>query len=616
MSERLLREQDVRAAERAQTHQSLVKVMMRAARADVFRSLPFMPIYSAAEVALAFLAAALIRLVYIESPRVFVGDLVPQALQRIIEFPQTIDRKDLAFVVPLLIAGVGFIKLVSSFLSTYFMERAGYFVSTVLREQLLEKVLQSPAEALQAVNAGLLSNRIMADSATLQGAVSKGFLGGFRDLLVLVFCFSGMVFVAGKLFFLILGCLLPFAMIVRYLSRVLQRHLSATATMQVELSAHAMDSRSGLLTLAAERTKNTRQADFVRRADGLRDLARATVGRRTLAGPLIEYLAVVGVAVLLAFKNSLGQVDVTTYASLFILGAMTYRPLKNLGGVLSQFTEVRLTFQRLNEIWSRESVPKSDQVGKFDQFDQVEQFRRPDDKALDRNRTREVVAAARSVDYVTDSGVTLLSKASVEIRGNELIGFVGESGSGKSTMLRLLAGILRPSSGAIELPEVTRMATQSATIFAGSVSDNVIYNKVVGRDAVEAGNKGIIDLMQSLGLAATPLGAAVFLERRIMPGGAGLSGGEKARVSLARVLAAAELDQELKEHQGHSMLLLFDEPTANLDHESSALFWQALRSALSLHPWLAAVVITHHVSDLQHCNRHYVFDGGKVNEGN
>ncbi len=609
MSERLLREQDVRAPERAQTHQSLLKVMMRAARADVFRSLPFMPIYSAAEVALAFLAAALIRLVYIESPRVFVGDLVPQALQRIIEFPQTIDRKDLAFVVPLLIVGVGFIKLVSSFLSTYFMERAGYFVSTILREQLLDKVLQSPAETLQAVNAGVLSNRIMADSATLQGAVSKGFLGGFRDLLVLVFCFSGMVFVAGKLFFLILGCLLPFAMIVRYLSRVLQRHLSATATMQVELSAHAMDSRSGLLTLAAERTKNTRQADFVRRADGLRDLARTTVGRRTLAGPLIEYLAVVGVAVLLAFKNSLGQVDVTTYASLFILGAMTYRPLKNLGGVLSQFTEVRLTFQRLNEIWSRESVPRSDKV------DQSEQFSRRDDKALERDRTREVVAAVRSIDYVTDSGVTLLSQASIEIRSNELIGFVGESGSGKTTMLRLLAGILRPSSGAVELPEVTRMATQSATIFAGSVSDNVIYNKIVDRDPAEAGNKEILDLMQSLGLAATPLGAAVFLERRIMPGGAGLSGGEKARVSLARVLAAAELDQEQREDQRHSMLLLFDEPTANLDHESSVLFWQALKRVLSLHPWLAAVVITHHVSDLQHCNRHYVFDGGKVNEG-
>jgi ABC-type transport system involved in cytochrome bd biosynthesis fused ATPase/permease subunit len=100
-----------------------------------------------------------------------------------------------------------------------------------------------------------------------------------------------------------------------------------------------------------------------------------------------------------------------------------------------------------------------------------------------------------------------------------------------------------------------------------------------------------------------------------MPGGAGLSGGEKARVSLARVLAAAELDQEHDRRQGHSMLLLFDEPTASLDHESSALFWQALKRALSLHPWLAAVVITHHVSDLQHCNRHYVFDGGKVNEG-
>lgn len=558
-----------------------------------------MPIYSAAEVALAFLAAALLRLVYIESPRVFVGDLVPHALQKVIAFPQTIDCKDLAFAVPLLIIGVGFIKLVSSFLSTYFMERAGYFVSTILREQLLHKVLQSPAESLQAVNAGMLSNRIMADSATLQGAVSKGFLGGFRDLLVLVFCIAGMVFVAGKLFFVIVGCLLPFALIVRYLSRILQRHLSATANLQVALSAHAMDSRTGLLTLAAERTKDTRLRDFVAKADAIRNLARATLGRRTLSGPLIEYLAVAGVAVLLSFKNSLGQVDVTTYASLFVLGAMTYRPLKNLGGVLSQFTEVRLTYERLNEIWNRDSATKALQT------------KHQSETAKNGSQDFNIVAAARLVDYVTEGGVVLLSQASLEVRRNELVGFVGKSGSGKTTMLRLLAGVLHPTRGNLVLPEVARMATQAATVFAGSVGENVVYNKSAERNLTHGGTE-IVGLLQKLGLASTPLGATVFLERMVMPGGAGLSGGEKARVSLARVIGAALLDAETEKH---SMLLLFDEPTANLDQDSSELFWRALKDALSKHPWLAAVVITHHVSDLRHCKRHYVFDGGIVHEG-
>lgn len=556
-------------------------VAWRAARPDLFRSLPLMPFYSLAEVSLAFLAAALLRLIYVDTPRVFVGDLVPERLQVWFDFSQSLDRKDLAFALPLLIIGTSLFKLVVSFASTYYMDKAGYFVSTTLREVLLESLLGARSERLQRISPSEISNRIMTDSALMQSAVSKGFLGGFRDLLVVVFCFAGMVVVASKFMVIVLLCLVPFVFLVRSVARLVQGYIRNYRRAIIELSAHAMDSRTGLLTLAAERTTDVRLSDFELKTAELRKTTLQTMGRRTLAGPFIEYLAIAGIAALLAFKNRLSEVDVAAYASLFILAAMSYRPLKNLGGFLSQFTEVRLTFERLNALWcENRSEPGLSRRIETAQGD---------------------LCRLMHVSYVAPDGVSLLTDFSFAVRAGDLVGFAGPSGSGKTTALRLLAGVLQPTSGRLAAIPAVRLATQAATVFAGTVAENISYHSSVDEEDLQ-------DLVVSLGLAATPLGAGLFLGRSIGPSGEGLSGGERARVTLARVFAAMRAAAA----ERRPFLALFDEPTANLDAESSHLFWQLLRRTLDKGPTLAAICVTHHESDLMHCSRRLRFAAGRL----
>jgi ABC-type multidrug transport system fused ATPase/permease subunit len=572
---------------------SLIRTLIRASRKDIGLSLPLIPLYSGAEVVLAFLAAALLRLVYVDAPRVPVAELLPETLRTHLVFPQTVDRKDLAFAVPLLIVAVGLIKLVTSFLSTYLMERAGFRVSTVLREKLLEKMLRAPALKLQSVDASELSNRLMVDTTLMQGAVSKGALSGLRDLCVLIFCLLAMIVVAQNMFLFVVAVVVPFAFGVRFLAREVHRYTRESIDRQVELSTFAMESRRGLLSLFAERLQVLRLRNFLALTQANHSHARRSYVVRTVFGPMIEFLAVLGIAALLAFKNHLGSVDVAGYASLMILAVMTYRPLKNIAGVVSQMAEIRVTLNRIMLLW------KDYSGGAAASFDGAVRTALP---AKDQARALAEGLCLQAVGLgFTTGDIPLVKGLNCELREGEIAAFVGPSGSGKTTALRLLAGILEPTEGSVQHVGQIVLATQYPYVFEGSVEDNVAYGGASGRQSGQRLEASVV-CVEGLGLALSPTTARLFLERSVLTQGDGLSGGEKARVSLARVLSAP------------ADVVLFDEPTANLDAGSAERFWSLLKQRVRRESGTAAVVVTHNEKDLIHCSRVFRFSAGRATE--
>lgn len=145
---------------------------------------------------------------------------------------------------------------------------------------------------------------------------------------------------------------------------------------------------------------------------------------------------------------------------------------------------------------------------------------------------------------------------SLDIKEGEFFTIVGPSGSGKTTMLRILAGLDRPTSGALllrgeditELPankRPTAMVFQSLALFDHrSVGENVEFAlKMRGQPKAERRVRALelLDLVQ--------LGADYYARPVTQ-----CSGGERQRVALARALAS---DPEI---------LFFDEPLSALDY--------------------------------------------------
>ena len=173
------------------------------------------------------------------------------------------------------------------------------------------------------------------------------------------------------------------------------------------------------------------------------------------------------------------------------------------------------------------------------------------------------VVELREVSKVYDGGTVGLERASVKIGRGEFVFLVGATGCGKSTCIRLLMKELEPSAGSIliagkDLDDVGRkqvplLRRNIGTVFQDykllpnrTVYDNVAYSlQVIGEPRQEIRRK-VPDILRLVGLST-----------KLHNYPDQLSGGEQQRVSIARAFV------------NHPPLLLADEPTGNLDPETS-----------------------------------------------
>ncbi|MFB7306832.1 ABC transporter ATP-binding protein [Streptomyces sp. NPDC056192] len=191
-------------------------------------------------------------------------------------------------------------------------------------------------------------------------------------------------------------------------------------------------------------------------------------------------------------------------------------------------------------------------------------------------------------------------------RPGETVALVGASGAGKSTVLNLLIGFIRPTSGRILL-DGTDMATldlrsyrrflsvvpQESILFEGTIRENVTYgmgetDEHTVRQALRDANA--LDFVEDL-----PDGLSTVVGER----GARLSGGQKQRLAIARALIR------------NPRVLILDEATSALDTRSEALVQEAL--ARLIHG-RTVFVVAHRLSTIRAADRIVAMDRGRIAE--
>ena len=181
-----------------------------------------------------------------------------------------------------------------------------------------------------------------------------------------------------------------------------------------------------------------------------------------------------------------------------------------------------------------------------------------------------------------DPDVVAVNDVSLDVNQGEILALVGPSGCGKTTLLRLIAGLETPDSGAIELdgnPVAARgffvppekrgvgFVFQDYALFPHmSVAENIAYGL---HKSTEGRARRIDELLELVGLGS-------LRDRRPHE----LSGGERQRVALARALAPAP------------KILLMDEPFSNLDPNLSARLQQEVREILHK-AGITVIFVTH-----------------------
>ena len=208
--------------------------------------------------------------------------------------------------------------------------------------------------------------------------------------------------------------------------------------------------------------------------------------------------------------------------------------------------------------------------------------------------------SVRNLVKVYPGPVTALQGVSLDI-GTGMFGLLGPNGAGKSTFMRILAGVLEPTSGTVTLDGRDVLAQPSAlwTVLGYLPQDFGFFPHLTGEAMLEY-------LLQLKGVASgkeTRRLAAALLERVNLTYAAkrkvkDYSGGMRQRLGIAQAVA------------GDPRLIIVDEPTAGLDPEERNRFYRLLAELAEQRTVLLSTHIVEDVAVL--CPRFAIIRNGQV----
>lgn len=308
---------------------------------------------------------------------------------------------------------------------------------------------------------------------------------------------------------------------------------------------------------------------------------RMAIGTFTNIGPMLIYM-IGGVQILKNGNTNLTVGDVTVMVSLL---TRMYRPVSSLLGVQVDFFRALALFERI-----------------FAYFDLPVEIESKVEALIPREIRGEL--RFENVDFAYSSDKPLLQDVTFTVPPRNMTAIVGASGAGKSTITNLLMRLYDVDGGSISIDGLDirdldlnflrsniGMVTQDAYLFNGSIRENLLYARA---DATEeeliaaCREANIFDLIETL-----PQGLNTVVGNR----GIKLSGGEKQRLSIARVI--------LKD----PAIIIFDEATSALDSISEGLIQEAIEPLLK---GRSSLVIAHRLSTILAANQILVMDDGRI----
>jgi ATP-binding cassette, subfamily B, bacterial len=568
------------------------------------------------DLAIFILAAALDAVVTVSYP-ILLGLIIDKGI-----LPK---RTGVVLTLAGVVVGLALFDAFLTIVQRYFTSRVGEGLIYDLRTQVFSHVQRQPIAFFTRAQTGSLVSRLNSDVIGAQQALTSTLSSVVSSVLQLIlvlialFYYSWLVTVIALV--LIPMFLIPARMVGRRLQRLTRESMQLDASMGSTMTERFNVAGAMLVKLFGK--PDAESQVFAGRAAKVRDIGVVQAVYGSTLFIALTLLASLATAVVYGVGGKLvidGAFQVGALVAMAGLLQRLYGPITSLSNVQINVMTALVSFDRVFEVLDLKPLiedrpdavplvvagqangsgpggPAADIV-----FDHVS-FRYPPASEVSL-ASLESIALPQAER--TDANLGVLHDVSFTAPARELTALVGPSGAGKTTITNLVSRLYDPDEGSVRigghdirdvtqdsLHDVVGVVTQDAHLFHDTIRANLAYARpgATEQELVDACRAAQIwDLISVL-----PDGLDTIVGDR----GYRLSGGEKQRVALARLLLKAPA------------VVVLDEATAHLDSESEAAVQRALKTALA---GRTSLVIAHRLSTIRDADQILVIDDGQIRQ--
>lgn len=535
----------------------------------------------------------------------------PLLLKRLIDDAVIPKNGPLVTQLALLVGLIAVLSAIFNIVIRWWSSRIGEGLIYDLRSQVFEHVQSQSIAFFTRTQTGALITRINTDVIGAQRAFTATFSGVISNAITLILLLATMISLSWQITVLSLLLLPVFLAPTRFVGRKLQQYTQQSFELNADMSS-TMTERfnvSGALLVKLYGNPKKEAALFRSRARKVADIGINMAMLNTFF--FIALVSVASVATAIAYGvgghlSIAGDMTVGGLIAITTLLARLYGPLTALSSVRVDVMGALVSFERVFEVLDLEPMVKD----------------RPDAKNLN-TRNPRIEFENVHFSYPKSSEISLaslegaakpetvqsgeiLKGISFVVEPGTMTALVGTSGAGKTTISALLPRLYDVTAGTIsidghDIRDLTAeslranigVVMQDSHLFHDTIIENLRYAKADATlQEMEAACKAaqIWELIQAL-----PNGLETMVGER----GHRLSGGEKQRLAIARLLLKSP------------SIVILDEATAHLDSENEALVQAALKEALK---GRTSIVIAHRLSTIKEADQILVLNEGLIEQ--
>ena len=535
----------------------------------------------------------------------------PLLLKRLIDDGVIPGDSDLVTTLALTVGFIAIADALFNMVGRWFSAQIGEGLIYDLRTQVFTHIQKQSIAFFTRTQTGALISRINSDVIGAQQAFTTTLSGLVSNVLTLTLVIVTMLILSWQITIVSLLLLPVFLVPTKWVGRRLQRLTRDSFNLNAEMSA-TMTERfnvSGALLVSLYGDPNDENQYFSSRARKVADIGINIALLNRLFFIALTSIAAIATAFAYGVGGNLAineKITLGTLLAITALLARLYGPLTALSNVRVDVMTALVSFERVFEVLdlipmvrSKVDAKPVDSGPLSVEFKAVH-FSYPKAEeislaSLESVAKPEMVQSGeilRGIDFIAPSG--------------SMTALVGQSGAGKTTISSLLARLYDVTAGQIlinnsdvkdlelqSLRDAIGIVTQDAHMFHDTIAANLKYAKA---DATEAEMQEACQAAQIWDLISSlPNRFDTVVGER----GHRLSGGEKQRLAIARLLLKAP------------RIVVLDEATAHLDSENEALVQQALSNALK---GRTSLVIAHRLSTVRAADQILVLDQGEIKE--